>query len=259
MMQAIAPPHAPPRATRATLEIARRALRKFFRTPGLFVMSVVQSAMFLLSFRFVFGGAINTGGSTYVNYLIPGFVATVLLFTGGGIAVGVAEDRVQGFTDRLLSLPLPRRAIVLGRALADSTTNAWSIVTTAAIGFLVGFRLGGSLLYGLAALGLCLVYCVVFTVVFIVMGLLASNAQTAQGLSLIGSIFAFVSSAYVPVVSMPGWLQAFAGYQPITPMVNAVRALTVGSTKDVVLALAWSALLLAVFTPIAIVRYRRAS
>jgi len=95
MMQAIAPPHAPPRATRATLEIARRALRKFFRTPGLFVMSVVQSAMFLLSFRFVFGGAINTGGATYVNYLIPGFVATVLLFTGGGIAVGVAEDRVD--------------------------------------------------------------------------------------------------------------------------------------------------------------------
>jgi ABC-2 type transporter len=111
----IAPPLGPPRAAAATFEIARRALRKFFRTPGLFVMTVVQSAMFLLSFRFVFGGAIHTGGAAYVNYLVPGFVATVLLFTGGGIAVAVAEDRAQGFTDRLLSLPLPRRAIVFGR------------------------------------------------------------------------------------------------------------------------------------------------
>jgi ABC-2 type transport system permease protein len=254
----IAPPLGPPRAATATFEIARRVLRKFFRTPGLFVMAVVQSAMFLLSFRYVFGGAIHTGGATYVNYLVPGFVATVLLFTGGGIAVAVAEDRAQGFTDRLLSLPLPRRAIVFGRVLADSTTNAWSIITTAAIGFLIGFRLGGSVVAGLAALGLCLIYCVVFTVVFIVIGLFAPNAQAAQGMSLVGSILAFVSSTYVPVDSMPSWLQLFARYQPISPMVNAVRSLTVGGTNDVGLALIWSAVLLAVFTPIAVLRYRRA-
>jgi ABC-2 type transport system permease protein len=221
-------------------------------------MSVVQSAMFLLSFRFVFGGAIHTGGAAYVNYLVPGFVATVLLFTGGGIAVAVAEDRAQGFTDRFLSLPLPRRAIVFGRALADSTTNAWSIITTAAIGFLIGFRLGGSVLFGLAALGLCLIYCVVFTLVFIVIGLVAPNAQAAQGMSLVGSLFAFVSSTYVPVATMPDWLQVFAKYQPISPMVNAVRSLTAGGTSDVGLALIWSAVLLAVFTPIAVLRYRRA-
>jgi ABC transporter DrrB family efflux protein len=258
MMQTIISPNAPPRTTRATLEIARRALLKYFRTPGLSVMGVVQSGMFLFTFRFVFGGAIHAGASTYANYLVPGFVATVLLFTGGGIAVGVSEDRTQGFTDRLLSLPIPRGAIVLGRILADSTTNAWALFATAAMGFLVGFRLEGSLLDGLAAFGLCLIYAVVFTVVFIVIGLFASNAQTAQGLSLIGSLFAFVSSTYVPVNSMPGWLQPFAKYQPITPMVNAVRALTIGSSHDVVLALVWSALLLAVFTPIAVLRYRRA-
>jgi ABC-2 type transport system permease protein len=126
------------------------------------------------------------------------------------------------------------------------------------MGFLVGFRLEGPLFDGLAAFGLCLIYAVVFTVVFIVIGLFASNAQTAQGLSLVGSLFAFLSSTYVPVNSMPGWLQPFAQYQPITPMVNAVRSLTIGSSHDVVLALAWSALLLAVFTPIAVLRYRRA-
>ena len=141
---------------RATLEIARRTLRKFVRTPGLWVMGIVQSALFLFSFRFVFGGAIHTGALTYVDFLVPGYVATIVLFTGGGIAVAVAEDRVQGFTDRLLSLPLPRSSIVLGRTLADSATNTWAIVSTAAFGFLFGFRLRGSVVDGLAALGLCL-------------------------------------------------------------------------------------------------------
>jgi len=221
-------------------------------------MAVAQSVLFLFSFRYVFGGAIQAGGVSYVNYLVPGYVATIVLFAGGGIAVAVAEDRAQGFTDRLLSLPVPRYSLVLGRTLADSTTNAWSILTTAAFGFLFGFRLGGTLLDGVAALGLCLVYGVVFTVVFIVIGLFASSVQAAQGLSLIAFVFAFISSTYVPATSMPGWLQPFSKYQPITPMVNAVRSLTLGSSSDVALALAWSALLLAVFTPIAVVRYRRA-
>lgn len=89
-------------------------------------MGVVQSALFLFSFRYVFGGAIHAGASGYVSYLVPAYVATIVLFTGGGIAVAVAEDRAAGFTDRLLSLPVPRYSIVAGRALADCTTNAWS-------------------------------------------------------------------------------------------------------------------------------------
>lgn len=221
-------------------------------------MGIVQSVLFLFSFRFVFGGAVTTGASSYVYYLVPGYVATIVLFTGGGIAVAVAEDRVQGFTDRMLSLPVPRRALVLGRTVADSSTNAWSICTTAAFGFAFGFRLEGSLAQGLAALGLCLVYGVVFTVVFIVIGLIAPNGQTAQGMSMVAFVFAFVSSTYVPVSTMPGWLQPFAKYQPITPMVDAVRSVLIGSTNDLALALAWSALLTVVFTPIAVLRYRRA-
>jgi ABC-2 type transport system permease protein len=258
MTQTIARPSAPPGPARASVEVARRALRKYIRTPGLSVMAVVQSALFLFSFRYVFGGAIHAGGTSYVNYLVPSYVATIVLFTGGGIAVAVAEDRAQGFTDRLLSLPVPRYSIVAGRTLADSATNAWSIVATAAFGFLFGFRLGGTVLDGLAALGLCLVYGVVFTLVFIVIGLFAASVQAAQGLSLIAFVFAFISSTYVPAASMPGWLQPFSKYQPITPMVDAVRALILGSSGDVALALAWSALLFAVCAPIAVLRYRRA-
>jgi ABC transporter DrrB family efflux protein len=219
-------------------------------------MGIVQSALFLFSFRFVFGGAIHTGSGGYVDFLVPGYVATIVLFTGGGIAVAVAEDRVQGFTDRLLSLPLPRTAIVLGRTLADSITNTWAIASTAAFGFLFGFRLSGSVVDALAAFGLCLVFGVVFTVVFIVIGLVSPNAQAAQGLSMIAFVLAFFSSTYVPVASMIGWLQPFAKYQPVTPMVDAVRALLVGRTTDVGLALAWSALLLLVFSPVAVARYR---
>jgi|ERR1022692_2372499 ABC transporter DrrB family efflux protein len=255
---AVTRPASPPGAARASLEVSRRALRKYIRTPGLVVMGVVQSTLFLFSFRYVFGGAIQAGSSSYVNYLVPGYVATIVLFTGGGVAVAVAEDHAGGFTGRLLSLPVPRYSIVLGRTLADSATNAWSIVTTAAFGFLFGFRLGGTALDGLAALGLCFVYGVVFTLVFIVIGLFAASAQAAQGLSLIAFVFAFISSTYVPADTMPGWLQPFAKYQPISPMVHAVRSLILGSGSDVVLALAWSALLLAVFTPIAVCRYRRA-
>jgi len=256
--QAIARPVGAPSSAAASLQVARRALLKYIRTPGLSIMAVVQSALFLFSFRYVFGGAIHAGATSYVDYLVPAYVATIVLFTGGGVAVAVADDRVQGFTDRLLSLPVPRLSLVLGRILADSTTNAWSIITTAAFGFLFGFRLTGSLLDGLAAFGLCIVYAVVFTVVFIVMGLFAPTAQAAQGMSLIAFVFAFISSAYVPAASMPGWLQPFSKYQPITPMGDAVRSLLIGSGSDVALALGWSALLVLAFTPVAVLRYRRA-
>jgi ABC-2 type transport system permease protein len=242
----------------AASQVALRALRKFLRTPGLSVMGIVQSAMFLFSFRYVFGGAIHAGATSYVDFLVPAYVASIVLFTGGGIAVAVATDKAEGFTDRLLSLPVSRYALVLGRVLADSATNVWAIVSTAAFGFLFGFRLPGSWPDGLAALGLCVAYAVVFTVVFLVLGLYAPSAQAAQGMSLIAFVFAFISSAYVPATSMPGWLQPFAKYQPITPMVDAVRALLTGSTSDVGLALAWSALLVVVLGPVAVIRNRRA-
>jgi ABC-2 type transport system permease protein len=258
MTDTIARPPAGAGLAAATVEVALRALHKYFRTPGLFAMGMLQAALFLFSFRYVFGGAIHAGGLSYVDYLVPGYVATIVLFSGGGVAVAVADDRAQGFTDRLLSLPIPRTSIVLGRALADFTTNAWSIVFTAAVGFGFGFRLHGSTLDGLAALALCLVYGAVFTIVFIVIGLFAANVQAAQGMSMIAFILAFLSSTYVPAGSMPGWLQPFAKYQPVTPMVDAVRSVLAGSSSDVALALVWSAVLIAVFTPVAVVRYRAA-
>jgi ABC-2 type transport system permease protein len=251
----------------STLGIARRGLRKFVRTPQLVVVGTIQSALFLLIFRYVFGGAIAAGGLDYVDFLVPGFITTGLLFAGMGAAAGMAEDLEQGFVDRLRSLPIPRSSVLAGRALADTALLVWSLAITSAVGFAVGFRLHGSLAGALAAFGLLLVFGFAFEWMFITLGLVAGTPQAAQGLALMVFPLTFVSSAYVPVESMPGWMQAVATHQPITVMVDAIRVLTQGPAAEAMLghgagfyvtrSLAWSAAILAVFVPLAVARYRR--
>ena len=252
----------------STLQIARRAVLRYLRTPQLIVLGTIQGAMFLLIFRYVFGGAIPiAGGIPYVNFVVPGFITTGVLFSGMGAATGVAEDLEQGFVDRLRSLPVPRVSFLTGRAAADTVWNAWGLIVTAAIGFAVGFRLHGSVPDALAALGLCVVFGFAFEWLFILLGLLAGTPQAAQGMALLVFPFTFISSAYVPVKSMPGWLQGFANHQPLTYMVNAVRALTQGPAAEalighsagylVIRSLLWAAGLVVVFVPLAALRYRR--
>src|SRR5215831_553154 len=147
-----APPPAPGASIAgATNTIAKRVVRKFLRTPQLVVVGTIQGALFLLIFRYVFGGAINIHGVTYVDYLGPGYVVTSVLFVGMMTAAGVAEDLEQGFVDRLRSLPIPRASVLTGRAIADTGIIAWSLAITVAISFAVGFRLHGSVAEGIAA------------------------------------------------------------------------------------------------------------
>ena len=244
----------------ASVVIAARALRKFARTPQLLVVSTVQGAMFLLIFRYVFGGAITSSGVPYVDFLVPGYVTTAVLFAGTATAAGVAEDLEQGFLDRLRSLPIPRASVLAGRVLADSALLAWNLAVTVGVGFAVGFRVHGTLLDAIAAFALCLAFGLAFTWLFVTIGLVAGNAQAAQGMSLLVFPLSFVSSAYVPADSMPGWLQVIADHQPVTAMVDAVRGLCLGeaTANQVTAALAWSGALVAVFAPLAIARYRRA-
>jgi ABC-2 type transport system permease protein len=264
---AIAETHRPPGLVASTLVIAGRTVRSFARSPQLLVVGTIQGAIFLLIFRYVFGGAIDTGGVSYVNFLVPGFVTTTVLFVGMATAAGVAEDVEAGFFDRLRSLPIPRLSVLTGRAIADSGMLTWNLAVTVAIGFAVGFRLTGSVTDGLAAFALCLLFGFAFIWVFVTLGLFAGNAQAAQGMSLLVFPFTFVSSAYVPVHSMPGWLQGFAEHQPITAMVDAVRALCLGPDASRVLghsaghyvlaAVLWSIGIVVVFAPIAVARFRR--
>jgi ABC transporter DrrB family efflux protein len=251
----------------ASLTVARRNIFKFARTPQLIVVGTIQGAMFLLIFRYVFGGAIAVRGIPYVDFLIPGFITTGVLFAGTAAASGVAEDLEQGFIDRLRSLPIPRGSVLAGRSLADTVFLTWNTAVTAAVGFAVGFRLHGSPQAALAAFGLCIVFGFAFSWLFILIGLVSGSAQAAQGMSLMVFPLTFVSSAYVPVRTLPSWLRAVAQHQPITYMVDAVRALTLGDKANVVLghsaghfvvwSLVWSAGLVAVLAPIAIARYQR--
>jgi ABC transporter DrrB family efflux protein len=248
-------------------QVALRTVRQFARTPQLLVVNTIQGAMFLLIFRYVFGGAIESGPVPYVDFLVPGFVVTSVLFAGTGAAAGVAEDVEKGFFDRLRSLPVSRPALLAGRSLADTALLTWGLVVTTAVGFLVGFRIHGSVGQALAAFALCVVYGFAFTWLFVLIGLVAGNAQAAQGMSLLVFPLTFVSSAYVPVDSMPGWLQPVAEHQPLTIMTNAVRSLALGDPALagldhsighwVVLSLVWSAALVVVFAPLAVARYRR--
>ncbi len=250
----------------ATTAVAERTVRKFLRTPQLVVVGSIQGAMFLLIFRYVFGGAISTSGLSYVDFLVPGFVMTGVLFSGTGAAAGVAEDVEGGFLNRLRSLPVPRLSVVAGRVTADTALVVWGLAVMTLVGFVVGFRVHTDSASALLAFGLCIVFGFAFTWMFTTIGLYAGSAQAAQGMSLLVFPLSFVSSAYVPLHSMPGWMQAFASHQPVTVMVDAVRALTVGTTAAglshstghyVVASLLWSAVIVAVFAPIAIARYSR--
>lgn len=252
----------------ASGQVAARTIKKFVRTPALIVAGTAQGVLFLLIFRYVFGGAVaHTGGLDYVDFLVPGFVVTGVLFQGMGGASGVADDRQGGLFDRLRSLPVRLLSIVSGRVGADTALVAWGVVVMTAVGFAVGFRVGGSALQALAALGLTVLYGFAFVWTFVFMGLAAGSPQAAQGLSFLVFPLSFVSSAYVPVSTMPGWMQGFATYQPMTPMVNTVRLLTGGPAAQQLLghgvsyylvpSLWWTAGLVAVFAPLAAWRLRR--
>jgi ABC transporter DrrB family efflux protein len=254
-------------ATAPTLLVARRALLRYVRTPQLIVLATVQMSLFFLIYRYMFGGAIRVTGLSYVDFLVPGFIATGVLFSGIGTATAMAEDLEQGFIDRLRSLPIARSSVLGARVLADTAIFAWSTAFTAGIAFAVGFRLHGSALDGLAAFGLVVAFGFAFEWLFITLGLFAGNAQAAQGMGMIVFPFAFISSAYVPVSTMPGALRAFAEHQPLTYMVDAVRALTLGPDAQALLghapswfvarALLWTVGILAVAAPLAVARYRR--
>jgi ABC-2 type transport system permease protein len=251
----------------STLAITRRAALRYVRTPQLIVMATVQMSLFFLIYRYMFGGAIRTVGVPYVDYLVPGFVTTGVLFSGIGAAVAMADDLHDGFIDRLRSLPIPRSSVLAARAIADTAILALAAAVTVGIAFAVGFRLKGSVVDGLAAFGLVILFGFAFEWLFVLMGLVAGNGQAAQGMGMIVFPLAFVSSAYIPVDTMPGWLQVFAEHQPLTWMVDAVRALTLGSRAELLLghpasyyvarALLWTVGILAVTVPVAVARYRR--
>ena len=241
--------------------ITWRNLRALTRTPEAVFFSTLQPIMFTLLFVYVFGGAIHTG-IPYVDYLMPGIYVQTVAFGAVSTAVGLSEDLNKGLIERFRALPMARSAVLAGRTSADLVRNVFVVVLISIVGFAVGFRIGTNV--GLFLCGLLIVLLFSYTLCwgFATLGLSAPNAETAQ-IMVFPVLFPFIfaSSAFVPVSSMPGWLQAFATHQPVTQVVDAARSLMTGgslqNTGAVWAALAWCAGLLVVLAPLAVRKYRR--
>jgi ABC transporter DrrB family efflux protein len=245
-----------------TLIIAERNLVRLPRSPDLLLAFTVQPIMFLLLFRYVFGGAIDTGGIPYVEFLVPGIIVQNIAFGGFVTALGLNEDVHKGLIDRFRSLPMARPAVLGGRTLADVATNLLSMTVLIVTGLLIGFSFHASALDIVGGFVLLLVFGYAFSWVFALVGLLVSSPESANSVGFI-AIFplTFISSAFVPVSSMPPVLQAFAKVNPFTIVVDAMRALWIGTPARnyVWEAVLWSVVILVVFAPLAVARYRRAA
>jgi ABC transporter DrrB family efflux protein len=245
-----------------SLVLARRALLRIPRAPDLLLAFTVQPVMFVLLFVYVFGGAIETPGyDDYADFLMPGIIVQSISFGGFVTALGLSEDLKKGLIDRFRSLPMSRSAVLTGRTLADVATNLFSLAVMIAVGLAVGFSFSSSPLEVLGGIGLMLLFGYAFSWIFAYMGLTASSPEAAQSLGFI-AIFplTFASSAFVPVESMPSWLEAFAEVNPFTVVTDAMRALFVGAPagNSVWGAVAWAVGLIVVFAPLSVRRYRRA-
>ena len=243
-----------------TLVIAKRNLMHIPRIPMQLLDVTIQPIIFVLLFRYVFGGAINTGDTSYVNYLMPGIFVQTLIFACITTGVGMAEDLHRGLVDRFRSLPMARSGVLAGRTLADLVQTSLGLTVMLTVGVLVGFRPQGNALNWIAAVALMLLCSFAFSWVGVLMGLFATNGENVQAIGFI-AIFplTFASSAFVPTSTMPTVLRVFAEHQPVTLIVNAVRALFLDQPfgADGWQALAWLVGILVVFAPLSVSVYRK--
>jgi ABC transporter DrrB family efflux protein len=244
-----------------TLVVARRNLKRIPRQPDLLIAYTIQPVMFVLLFVYVFGGAISTPGFDYVDFLMPGIIVQSIAFGGFVTALGLSEDVKKGLIDRFRSLPMSRAAVLAGRTFSDIVLNCLSLVVLFAVGFLAGFNFidssAGQIILGIVLL---LLMGYAFSWIFALVGLFSSSPEAANsiGFTLIFPL-TFASSVFVPAASMPDGLRQFAEANPFTTWSDAVRSLWIGTPphSDVWMSFVWIVVLIAVFAPLAVSRYRQ--
>jgi ABC transporter DrrB family efflux protein len=241
--------------------MAARQLRKVMRRPMLVVFAFVQPVMFVVLFRYVLGGAIETDVD-YVDFLMPGIIVQTAVFGALMTGIGLTEDLAAGVVDRFRSLPIARSAVLVGRTAADIVMNVLTLTVMLLVGFAVGFRPSEPVPSLALAFALVLAFSYVFSWISAFIGLAMRDPETAQSAGMIWVFpLTFASSAFVPADSMPGVVQGFAEINPITLAVDAARALTIGEGEALAPALgtlAWLAGLLLVFVPLAVRAFRQA-
>jgi ABC transporter DrrB family efflux protein len=242
--------------------MTKRHLLRTRRTPQILVLSAIMPIMFVLLFRYVFGGAIRVPGyASYVDYLIPGILVQTVLFGASSTAVGLADDLSTGITDRFRSLPTHRGAILASRTIADVLRLSYTVALLLGVGLLVGFRMHTSVLQVLAGLGIALFFGFACSWVFALLALGVRQTETAQIAAFTLTFpFVFAASTFTSTATMPPWLRTFADAQPVTKVVNALRALMEGTGsagRPALYALAWSAGILIVAASLATWRFRK--
>jgi ABC transporter DrrB family efflux protein len=243
-----------------TVQVSLRNLRVLRRSPQTLIFATVQPIIFVLLFRYAFGGAIHVHGIRYVDFLIPGIFAQAVTFGAIGTAVGMSADLRSGLLARFRTLPMSRVAVLTARTVADLARNGLVLVAMTAVGFAVGFHSPTGAVGLLGALGLVAVFAYALSWGFLALGLRVSDPEAAQAAGVpLMFVLVFSSDAFVPFASMPGWLRAFGEHQPVTALVNAERALILGGSSGakVIASLAWSIGMLAVFIVLAALTYNR--
>jgi ABC transporter DrrB family efflux protein len=246
-----------------TLTITRRNLLVWMRVPAYLVFTVIQPVLFVLMFRYVFGGAIPVkvrGG--YVNFLMPGIIAQTAAFATFGTAIALAVELKKGVIDRLRAMPMARSAVLGGRLVADTGRMTVTILIVLGVGFAVGFRFNNGLVPAILMVVLAIVFGLAICCIAAYTGLAIGDEESVQAFGLIWLFpITFLSSAFVPIATMPGWLQAFANNQPVTYVIDTMRALALGGPVAANLwkSIAWLAGIFIVFLPLAVRAYRRAS
>jgi ABC transporter DrrB family efflux protein len=267
-------PRRPPRWRRLTAREVRgdftdanvvtgRNLRHFVRQPDLLIFSTIQPIMFVLLFTYVFGGAISHSlppGVSYIDYLLPGILIQSVTFRASQTAVGLSEDLKLGVIDRFRSMPMARSAVLVGRTAADLVRNVLIIALMIIVGYIVGFRFQAGVAQAIACIALVSAFGLALSWIFAFVALTVRSAEAAQTAGFVVLFpLVFASSVFVPVSTLPNWLQAIAKVSPVTLAANAARSLALvpGTPSSVGGAIAWVAGLLAVFIPLSVWRYRR--
>jgi len=241
--------------------VARRNVLRWVRIPTLLMFSTIQPVMLLLLFTYVFGGAIRVPGVRYIDFLMPGLFVQTTVFGSVQTGIGLADDLSRGMIDRFRSLPMARSAVLAGRTTSDTIRNLFVVLLMVGVGYLLGFRFHAGLLPAVCAIALVLAFGHAFQWVSALIGLAIRDVEATQAAGFVWLFpLTFASSAFVPVRSMPDWLEAFAEKNPISIVVDALRSLSLGgpTATHVWAALAWIGGILLVFVPLAIRRYRRA-
>jgi ABC-2 type transport system permease protein/oleandomycin transport system permease protein len=243
-----------------TSTMTKRNLLRLYRQPQVLIFALITPIMFVSLFNFVFGGSLDVNGFTYADFLIPGIMVQTVMFGGSNTAIGLAEDLTQGVIDRFRSLPMSRLAVLSGRTLADGVRGILTNSVIVGVGLVIGFRIRNGTPWFLAGFALVLLFGYSVTWFFAWMGLKLKSVEAVQTATFLPVFpLTFAASTFAPVENMPGWLQVFARNQPVTIIVDTVRAMMQGGEigPGLIKSLLWCAGIAVFFAFLSVREFRK--